>query len=447
MITILAAAAAVVTFLFVIMVLINIRKQEEKIDSMKKDLSDAKEHMDAISRDADSTFSSIKDILYRNQTESLQAASNSALAISQIIKDLETGLIKRDGESNANIVKTLNEFSKELLESLNSLRKANSEMQDSWVNSFSKSMTEIRQMNEKKLDEINRSVSEKLDKSLNERLDSSFKQIGEQLGTLYSSLGELNKLSTGVIDLNKTLSNVKTRGVWGETQLLAILENIMAPNQYETNVSTKNNADKVEFAIKIPSKNDDNEFILMPIDSKFPMDIYGKIVDASNVGDVAGVTAARKELEQRIKSEARTIRDKYLNPPVTTDFAIMFIPTESMYAEILCIDGLADWCQTNCKIAISGPTTITALLNSLTVGFSSLAINKKAKDIVKILQAVKTQYSKFNELISKTQKKLDEASNSTEELKKRADMINKKMSNIETIDQSEANRLLEMDTE
>lgn len=439
-----------VTLLFTIVSCIDSKKKEQELDFLRRELTDLKGQTDSLSKSAYCAVSEIKEILHQNQTESLKASSEAALNtnsyIMQLIKDFETSSIKRDGESNAKISEILNTLCKEILGSLDTLRKTNSEIQTSWMESFSKSMSDIRQMNERKLDEINKSVSDKLDKSLNERLDSSFKQIGEQLGTLYTTLGELNKLSTGVIDLNKTLSNVKTRGVWGETQLLAILENIMTPSQYETNISTKNNADKVEFAIKIPSKNDDNEFILLPIDSKFPMDIYNKIVDASDIGDSAATVSARKELEQRVKSEARTIRDKYLNPPVTTDFAIMFIPTESMYAEILRIDGLTDWCQNNCKIVISGPTTITALLNSLTVGFSNLAINRKAKDIAKILQAVKTQYSKLDELIVKTQKKLDEASSSTEELKKRTDMINKKMAKIETIDQSEADQILLIET-
>ena len=311
---------------------------------------------------------------------------------------------------------------------------------------ISDSITSIRDLNEKKLNEINKSMNDKLDQSLNERLDSNFKTIGEQLGKLYESLGEMNQLTSGVKDLNRTLSNVKTRGIWGEVQLQNILEETMTPAQYEVNVATKRNSnDKVEFAIKIPLKTDDNEHILLPIDSKFPSDIYNKIVMAEEDGNVTLISQSKKELEQRIKTEARTIRDKYLNPPTTTDFAIMFIPTESLYAEILRIDGLSEWCQINCKIIISGPTTITALLNSLRVGFSNLALNKKSQEVLKLLQAIKSQYEKLDECIDKTQQKLNEAVSSTEKLKERTRIINNKMKKIGEMDMNESEQILEIE--
>ena len=327
------------------------------------------------------------------------------------------------------------------------MSKHQQESQELLAGTIKESLKEIRETNEQKLNAINEEISNKLDKSLNERLDSTFGQIGERLNSLYESLGELNKLTTGVTDLNKTLSNVKTRGIWGEIQLQGILEDIMTPSQYDENVITKKGtADRVEFAIKIPSKSDDKETIYLPIDSKFPADIYGKIVDASEKYDSAALETAMKELEQRIKLEARTIRDKYIDPPNTTDFAIMFIPTESLYSEILRIDGLYEWCQSNCKIIISGPTTIAALLNSLRVGFSNLTLNKKTQEVIKTLQAVKTQYSQLDELIDKTQKKLSEATSSTEKLKDRTRIIQKKMSKIEMLDENEANELLGITT-
>lgn len=335
---------------------------------------------------------------------------------------------------------------KEIIQAIGDIGQTNKEAQLALAKSLSDSLAEIRQMNEKKLDEINRSVSEKLDTSLNERLDSSFKQIGEQLGNLYESLGELSKMSGGISDLNRALANVKTRGIWGEMQLRGILENTMVPAQYEENVATKKNSqDRVEFVIKIPSKSDDEKPVLLPIDSKFPTDLYNRIITASEAGDVAGIQKAKKELEDRIKTEARTIRDKYINPPVTTDFAIMFIPTESMYAEILRIDGLNEWCQNNCKIIISGPTTITALLNSLRVGFSNLTLNKKTQEVIKVLQAVKTQYANLDELIEKTQKKLSEAVSSTDNLKKRTDIIQKRMSKIDAISMEDAEKILSIE--
>lgn len=328
-------------------------------------------------------------------------------------------------------------------EKLNDMIKSNADFNEKIIIALNNSLKDIQESNEQKLDKIERTVNEKLDETLNNRLDSSFKQIGDQLIELYKSLGEINKLSNGVTDLNKTLSNVKTRGTWGEIQLQAILEQTMIPSQYETNVVTKNNSnDRVEFAIKIPTKDDSDEFIYLPIDSKMPIDIYNRIVEASEIANAQALAAATKELEQRIKTEARTIRDKYIDPPYTTDFAIMFLPTEGLYAEALRINGLLEWCQTNCKIVISGPSTITALLNSLRLGFSNMALNKKSKDVLKLLQAIKTQYSTLSGLIDKTQKKLHDATVATEALKTRTDMIQKKMTKIEQLEMSDSNEVL-----
>ncbi len=321
--------------------------------------------------------------------------------------------------------------------------KNNSDAQNKMQETIVQALKEIQNTNDKRLNEIQHNVNEKLDKSLNERLDSSFKQIGDQLSTLYKSLGELQSLSAGVSDLQKTLSNVKTRGIFGEFQLKNILMDIMDSSQYEENVATKNkSSDRVEFAIKIPDKDDSRAFIYLPIDSKFPSDIYNKIIDASNNADSDNLKQAVKELEQRIKSEARTIRDKYIDPPNTTDFAIMFLPTEGLYAEVIRIVGLTEWCQNECKIVISGPTTLVALLNSLSIGFRYLTVNKNSKEILKTLSAVKTQYEKFGQLISKTQKKLQEAQTAADDLQTRNEMIQKRLSKVAVMDEADSSRLL-----
>lgn len=335
------------------------------------------------------------------------------------------------------------ELSSALKDSLHSmgmeLLKNNSEAQSKMQDTMIQTLKEIQNANDKRLYDIQNNVNEKLDKSLNERLDSSFKQIGDQLLTLYKSLGELQALSSGVADLQKTLSNVKTRGIFGEFQLRNILMDIMDSSQYEENVATKKkSSDRVEFAIKIPDKEDANGFIYLPVDSKFPADIYNKIVDASNNADSNRLKQSIKELEQRIKTEARTIRDKYIDPPNTTDFAIMFLPTEGLYAEAIRIAGLMEWCQNECKIVLSGPTTLVALLNSLSIGFRYLTVNKNSKEILKTLSAVKAQYQKFNQLIVKTQKKLQEAQSATDDLQSRNDMIQKKLSKVEMMDESDS---------
>ena len=339
---------------------------------------------------------------------------------------------------------------KDINEKLVETAKENAESQQKISDNLSESLSKIQNMTEEKLLGIQKEVNDKLDASLNKRLDESFEKVTNQLTQLYKSLGELGEMSDGIANLNKTLSNVKTRGTWGEIQLGSILEQTMTDSQYTKNVKVKKNSeDLVEFAIKIPSRDDEEKPVLLPIDSKFPLDIYGNLVDAADDGDKEAYEKYSKELENRIKSEAKTIRDKYVNPPVTTDFAIMFLPTESLYAEVLRINGLAEFCQNKYRIIIASPSTITALLNSLRVGFANIALNKKTAEVRKILEAVKAQYGIFDELIETTKKKLQAAVTSTDELKDRTVKIRNKMSKIGEIDQKESDEILliEEDTE
>lgn len=288
--------------------------------------------------------------------------------------------------------------------------------------------------------------SDKLDKSLNDRLDTSFKQVGDRLEALYKSLGELRTLESGVTNLNKTLSNVKSRGVFGEMQLRNLLANLLDRSQYDENVATKPRSDeRVEFAVKIPDK-DDNGFIYLPIDSKFPADVYAKILEASEAGDSAELKSAVRGLKDRIRLEASAIRDKYIAPPLTTDFAIMFLPTEGLYSEVLRIDGLVEECQEKYKIVVTGPTTLTAVLNSLSVGFKYLTVNKKSEEIMKTLGAFKIQFGKFDELIEQTRKKLEEAQAKTETLAKRSDMIKNKLNKVEAIGVDEETQDIVLDS-
>lgn len=324
-----------------------------------------------------------------------------------------------------------------------------SRLDDNLTQKLGTSLEKIQNSNERKLSEIQNSVNEKLDKSLNERLDSSFAKVTEQLSELYRSLGELSHMSEGITSLNKTLSGVKTRGTWGEAQLRDIIRETMVPSQYEENRITKPRSnDPVEFVIKIPSKDDSKQFVLLPIDSKFPMDVYMAIVSASEEGDPAAVQRATKQLEIRIKDEARKIRDKYISVPTTTNFAVMYLATESLYAEALRIDGLAEFVQNNYGIVIAGPTTITALLNSLRVGFENLTLSKKTEDVRKLLVAIKAQYEKLDELVGNAQKKLDAANKSISDIGYRTNQINKKMAKIsEEMSTSESDAMLGMDSQ
>ena len=292
--------------------------------------------------------------------------------------------------------------SEQLLSTSKLLTESLLNMSDSMSRQINESMERMQESNEKRLDKIEGVVDEKLDRTLNERLDTNFRMVGDQLGKLYRSLGELEALSSGVTDLNRTLSNVKTRGVWGEVQLGRILEQTMARSQYEINVATKKNSDdRVEFAVRFPSQDGTEDIVYLPIDAKFPSDLYNRIVEASENGDAEQVQTARAE-------EARTIRDKYINPPVTTNYAIMFLPTEGLYAEVLRIDGLTEKCQQT-GVIVAGPVTVTAILNSLQAGFRNIMLSKKSVEVMKLLEAVKAQFAKLDEEVQKTQKKLYEA--------------------------------------
>jgi len=381
--------------------------------------------------------------MIRKDAEARQTSNDR---VSEGIAKMQQSMEVKMGGLKDDLSSGLKDINEKLVETV----KENAESQQKISDNLSESLSKIQNMTEEKLLGIQKEVNDKLDASLNKRLDESFEKVTNQLTQLYKSLGELGEMSDGIANLNKTLSNVKTRGTWGEIQLGSILEQTMTDSQYTKNVKVKKNSeDLVEFAIKIPSRDDEEKPVLLPIDSKFPLDIYGNLVDAADDGNKEAYERYSKELENRIKSEAKTIRDKYVNPPVTTDFAIMFLPTESLYAEVLRINGLAEFCQNKYRIIIASPSTITALLNSLRVGFANIALNKKTAEVRKILEAVKAQYGIFDELIETTKKKLQAAVTSTDELKDRTVKIRNKMSKIGEIDQKESDAILliEEDTE
>ena len=358
--------------------------------------------------------------------------------IARMIGELEKNVIK---ESNENFVKILNQNQ---INSSN-LTKGMQESLDKINNTNEKKLNEIRSANEEKLGTIERNINEKLDKSLNERLDNSFKTIGEQLQSLQVTNGQLLSMSGTITDLQQSLSSVKARGVFGEKQLESILENILTSNMYETQFMIKDNSDRmVDFAVKIPNK-DDTGFVYLPIDAKFPNDRYMAIVEASNRRDEVALSEAVKKLKEEVLKQARSISEKYIEPPITTEFGIMFLPTEGLYAECLRIDSLADDCQKKFRVLLAGPTTITALINSFSVGFRFLQINKNSKKIAEILQAIKAQYGKFEEEIEKTKRSIDSAAKSTEQLSKRNSMITSKLKGFDAIGIEESNNILEIE--
>ncbi len=287
----------------------------------------------------------------------------------------------------------------------------------------------IRNDNSSKLEEMRKTVDEKLHETLEKRLGDSFKLVSERLEEVHKGLGEMQSLATGVGDLKKVLTNIKTRGTWGEVQLGAILESILTPDQYSVNVATKkSSAARVEFAIKLPGKDDDA--VWLPIDAKFPKEDYEKLVDAQDAGDTEAIETAKKNILIRIKQEAKDISTKYLDPPGTTDFGILFLPVEGLYAEVLRMPGIIDTLQRDYRIVISGPTTLSAFLNSLQMGFRTLVIEKRSSEVWSVLGAVKTEFSKFGDILDKTKKKLQEATNTIDTASRKSRTIHRKLRDV-----------------
>jgi DNA recombination protein RmuC len=304
-------------------------------------------------------------------------------------------------------------------------------------------LAEIQAGNEIKLEKMRETVDEKLHKTLETRLGESFKLVSERLEQVQKGLGEMQNLANGVGDLKKVLSNVKTKGVLGEYQLGAILEQLLAPHQYSQNVATKEGSrENVEFAIKIPNKNDSDKTVWLPIDSKFPTVDYESVMDAYDSGDLNILERSKKELETKIKNFAKDIHTKYVDPPNTTEFAIMFLPFEGLYAEVLRIPSLFETIQNTYKVTIAGPTTISAFLNSLQMGFRSLAVEKRTNEIWNVLAAVRTEFGKFGDILDATKKKLDQASAELEKTGTRTRQIEKKLQGFDALPETEAQKIL-----
>ena len=290
----------------------------------------------------------------------------------------------------------------------------------------------LQRSNEEKRDKMRETVDEKLTTTLSSRLDSTFKTVSEQLQNVYKSLGEMKELSDGVTSLNRIFTNVKTRGNWAETQLEGILDRII-PGMYIKNYSPLKNKEVVEFAVIIPDSSGGNNTYL-PIDSKFPVEDYLRLCEAADNGDIEGVKAARKKLEARVLAEAKDV-SKYIVPPETTPFAVLYLATDSLYAEVLASkENIADRLHDEYNILLAGPSTITALLSSLAMGFRTLALNQKANEVMDLLAAAKTQYDKFGAALEKAKKKIDEAGKSLDEAQHRNDIIVKKLKGVETVD-------------
>ncbi len=306
-------------------------------------------------------------------------------------------------------------------------------------------LTLLQKDNNDKLEKMRMTVDEKLQGTLEKRLGESFKIVNDRLESVYKGLGEMQNLAQGVGDLKKVFTNVKARGYWGEIQLANILDQYLTQDQYLTNVKIKEKTnDFVEFAIKLPGKTNKNEFVLLPVDSKFPIEDYSRLVDAEDAGDVTLVNECRKSLENSIKNCAKAIYEKYIDPPFTTDFGIMFLPTESLYCEVVRNSALCEILSQKYRVVVTGPTTFVALLNSLQMGFRTLAIEKRSSEVWELLGIVKTEFSKFGTLLDKTNKKLQEISSTMDLASKKTRTIERKLKNVEALPVSSEEGFCEM---
>lgn len=303
-------------------------------------------------------------------------------------------------------------------------------------------LTAIQTDNANKLEEMRRTVDEKLHATLEQRLGESFKLVSDRLEQVHRGLGEMQTLAAGVGDLKRVLTNVKTRGTWGEVQLSALLEQLLTADQFASNVATRPGSnERVDFAIRLPGK-DDGAVVWLPIDAKYPIEDYQRLLDAQERADPAAVEEASRAIETRLKSEAKSIHEKYVSPPHTTDFAMLYLPLEGLYAEALRRPGLAETLQRDFRVSLAGPTTLAALLNSLQMGFRTLAIEQRSAEVWAVLGAVKTEFGKFGEALAHTRKKLDEASNSIAKAETRTRQLSRKLKEVEALPAAESEQLI-----
>ncbi len=374
------------------------------------------------------------------------------------LEHIEERLTRELQANREEINRSINEFRKEMTQTMNlSMRQmqetlhtnmmTGNEFQKSRFDTMARNQEVLIQSTEKRLDEMRTMVEEKLQKTLNERIGQSFELVRAQLESVQQGLGEMKNLAQDVGGLKRVLTNVKLRGTFGEVQLAALLEQLLSPEQYDANVKTKRGStEMVEFAIKLPGKDEINRTIYLPVDAKFPKDVYEHYQDAYQSGDPAQIEACGKQLELAIRKMAKDISDKYIDPPNTTDFAIMFLPFEGIYAEVIRRTTLIETLQKTYKVVVTGPTTLGAILNSLQMGFRTLAIQKRTSEVWNVLGAVKTEFGKFGGMLEKVQKNLMSAGNQLEEVMgKRTRAIERHLRQVEELPQEESSKILPLD--
>ncbi|MGC8658135.1 MAG: DNA recombination protein RmuC [Desulfomonilaceae bacterium] len=406
--------------------LLNVERSYERVDRA------VREEISRNRGELSNTLKGFNDSLVSNMA---QMASSQKLNL-----DVFSDRLDKLTQSNEQKLETMRDT---VEKKLTAMQEDSSKKLDMLKTAVEERLKSIQEDNSKQLDQMRATVDEKLQGTLEKRLGESFKQVSERLEQVHKGLGEMQTLANGVGDLKKVLTNIKTRGTWGEVQLGALLEQVLAADQYEKNVSTRDTAERVEFAIKLPGKNEDhNDVVWLPIDAKFPVEDYQRLIDAQENADAVASEAAAKQLELRIKQCANDICKKYLNPPRTTDFGILFLPTEGLFAEVIRRNGLAEYVQRECRVMIAGPTTLWSLLNSLQMGFRTLAIQKRSSEVWNLLSAVKTEWAKYGDVLKAVKEKLESASKQIEKAETRTRVIGKKLKDVQELPVAEANSVL-----
>ena len=405
--------------------------------------ADLMDGLDDLRKESGNIETRLRDELARNRTESASAAKEQreelAAQMKSAMETVDAGLSAARNATNERFQELQAKASENSKQDRDELGKQIELLRGT----IDGKLKELQDSNALKLDEMRKTVDEKLQGTLEKRLGESFKLVSDRLELVHKGLGEMQSLANGVGDLKRVLTNVKTRGTWGEMQLSSLLEQVLTKDQYATNIATRpNSLERVEFAIKLPGRDLDGGQVWLPIDAKFPKEDYERLVDASERADPEAVELAARALEDRVRIEARSIREKYVDPPHTTDFGILYLPTEGLYAEILRRPGLAERLQLESRVLIAGPTTLAALLNSLQMGFRTLAIEKRSSEVWQVLGAVKTEFGKFGEVMDKVQKKLQEAANVVDDARSRSNVMKRKLKTVEELPSAAAIALL-----
>jgi DNA recombination protein RmuC len=372
--------------------------------------------------------------------DSLRDSAHQASQQSSSLREAQTQALARFNEAQESALKRLSDG---MAEQLRALSEANDRRLNEVRQTVEQRLQSLQADNEKKLEQMRQTVDEKLHATLEQRLGESFKQVADRLEQVHKGLGEMQRLASDVGSLNRVLSNVKTRGIFGEVQLAGLLDQVFTPEQYATNVETvPGSGARVEFAIRLPGRGEGDQPLWLPIDAKFPREDYERLLDAQDRADAAAVEVAAKAIEQRLRLEARTIHEKYVAPPHTADFAILFVPTEGLYAEALRRPGLVEALQREHRVMLAGPTTLLATLNSLQMGFRTLALEKRSAEVWQVLGAVKTEFAKFGDVLAKTRKKLEEAGNTISSIETRTRVMGRALKEVEALPESQAQAVL-----